>query len=125
MTEKKEAAARLGRDGENWVRQVLERRGVTILAQNWRCRWGEIDLIAATDTHVRFVEVKTRRSDAFARGVEAVDRRKRKKLTRTAQCWLQRHPREQRLLCFDVAEVYLREDGFRMRYFADAFEAEE
>jgi putative endonuclease len=122
---RREQAARLGREGEQLVRQALERRGVEILAANWHSPYGELDLIAATPTHVRFIEVKTRTSDRYMEAREAVDAAKQHKILLTAQCWLMEHPEEHRQPAFDVAEVYIRGEEHTIRYYASAFEAEE
>lgn len=119
----REEAARLGRQGEQLVRQALERRGVTILAQNWRCPCGELDLIAATETEIRFIEVKTRSSERYMAAREAVDWHKQRKLVRTAQRWLLEHPEEGRQPVFDVAEVYVQGVHHTIRYYANAFDA--
>lgn len=95
----------LGRWGESIVAQDLRRKGCRILAANWRCRMGEIDLIAADKTYLRFVEVKLRKDDSFAQAKEFVDRRKQEKLRVTAQLYLTRHPTSLQPR-FDVAEVY-------------------
>lgn len=121
----REEAARLGRAGEEFVCQALERRGVRILARNWHCPYGELDLIAATEGEIRFIEVKTRRSSAFMEAREAVDARKRRKLVLSAQCWLLEHPEERRQPVFDVAEVYVQGAGHRIRYYSNAFDAQE
>jgi putative endonuclease len=102
----REEGNRLGALGEQWVRQALERRGAEILATNWRCAYGELDIVAATDTRLLFVEVKTRRTSSFSAAREAVNSRKQKKLLLTAQAYLMEHPEEQRQPRFDVAEVY-------------------
>lgn len=95
----------LGRWGESIVAQDLRRKGCRILAANWRCRMGEIDLIAADKSCLRFVEVKLRKDDSFAQAKEFVDRRKQEKLRVTAQLYLTRHPTSLQPR-FDVAEVY-------------------
>lgn len=66
---------------------------------------GEIDLIAADKSCLRFVEVKLRKDDSFAQAKEFVDRRKQEKLRVTAQLYLTRHPTSLQPR-FDVAEVY-------------------
>lgn len=119
----------LGQMGEYWVRERLERRGADILAANWHCRYGEIDLIAAGAQVICFIEVKTRRSAAFARAGAAVDYRKQRKLLLSAQCYLLEHPEERRQPRFDVAEVYAPE-GVRTRaprifYYPNAFDGGE
>lgn len=95
----------LGRWGEERIAEDLRRKGCRILAANWRCRLGEIDLIASDGSYLRFVEVKLRKSDSFAQAREFVDLRKQEKIRAAAQLYLARHattlqPR------FDVAEVY-------------------
>lgn len=125
----REEARRLGELGEKWVRQRLERQGITILAANWHCAWGEIDLIAANDTTIAFVEVKTRRSAAYAEAREAVTYAKQKKIILSAEQWLMEHPDEQRQPRFDVAEVYapMGEATVKPRiiYIPNAFEVNE
>lgn len=103
---RRESARELGRRGEDWVRRLLEKRGFTILERNWSCPWGEIDLIAATERELLFIEVKTRSGAAFAAAKEAVGPAKRRRLWRSAECYLAEHPEERRQPRFDVAEVY-------------------
>lgn len=122
---RREEAARLGRAGEQFVRQALERRGVDILARNWHCPYGELDLIAATETEIRFIEVKTRSSERYMAAREAVDWHKRRRLVLSAQCWLMEHPEETRQPVFDVAEVYVQGERHTIRYYANAFGEEE
>lgn len=95
----------LGRWGEGLVAEDLRRKGCKILALNWRCRMGEIDLIAADKTYLRFVEVKLRKDDSFAKAREFVDQRKQEKLKVTAKLYLAGHPTQLQPR-FDVAEVY-------------------
>lgn len=95
----------LGRWGESVVAQDLRRKGCRIVAANWRCRMGEIDLIAADKSYLRFVEVKLRKDDSFAQAKEFVDRHKQEKLRVTAQLYLAQHPTSLQPR-FDVAEVY-------------------
>ena len=64
--------AQLGRRGEEVAAAFLERQGYTILERNFRLRQGEIDLIAAKDETVAFVEVKTRRTLDYGLPSEAV-----------------------------------------------------
>ncbi|MFR6627699.1 MAG: YraN family protein, partial [Flavonifractor plautii] len=71
-----------------------------------RSRFGEIDLIAATDKYLSFIEVKLRTEERFALGREAVDRRKQARLRATAELYLAKHPEEARQPRFDVAEIY-------------------
>nr|WP_317323245.1 YraN family protein [uncultured Flavonifractor sp.] len=96
----------LGRWGEAKAAELLRKRGYTILAAGYQCRFGEIDLIAQTDKYLCFIEVKLRKNDSFAPGRAAVDKRKQQKLRTTAELWLAEHPAEGLQPRFDVAELY-------------------
>ena len=95
----------LGRWGEMVVAEDLRRRGFTVTAAGYRCRFGEIDLIVQDSTYLVFVEVKLRKSAAFAPACAAVDSRKQQRLRTTAQVYLAGHPTALQPR-FDVAEVY-------------------
>ena len=91
--------------GEAQIANYLRRRRYELLAHSYHCRFGEIDLIAADQNYLCFVEVKLRKSAAFGGAGEFVDRRKQNKLRLTAELYLSCHqtrlqPR------FDVIEVY-------------------
>lgn len=90
MTGEQTPAQRAGKAGEDYTAGWLRRRGYTILARNWRCRWGEVDIIAQKGEVVAFVEVKARRPGAMVGPLTAVDRQKQKKLLRTAELWMMR-----------------------------------
>ncbi len=96
---------RKGDLGETAVAQWLEERGFRVLERQFRCRFGEIDLIAWSPEGVLcFVEVKTRRSAAFAAPREAVTPAKQRRLRTTASLYLA--GRQWDCPCrFDVAEV--------------------
>lgn len=82
----------LGRAGEQRAAQHLQALGYDVIARNWRCAEGEIDIVAARRGVLVVVEVKTRRSDGFGHPFEAVDRRKRDRLWRLSRAWLAAHP---------------------------------
>ena len=63
----------LGRWGEGLVAEDLRKKGCRILAANWQCRMGEIDLIIADKRYLRFIEVKLRKDDRFGKAREFVD----------------------------------------------------
>lgn len=111
------------------MRERLAGQGIEILAANWHCRWGELDLIAANGSTVAFVEVKTRRSAAYAEAREAVSLAKQQKLILSAMQWLTEHPEEVRQPRFDVAEVYAPQGIHTLHpkiiYIPNAFEVEE
>jgi len=77
-----------------------------VLAKNWRCREGELDLILANGRLYVFCEVKTRTSTAFGAPVEAVTRDKQRRLRHLAARWLEEDaPARAREIRFDVASV--------------------
>lgn len=79
----------LGAFGEQVAVAYLEGLGLRILQRNWRCRYGELDVIAADETHtVVFVEVKTRSGDGFGGIEQAVTRQKVRRIRRLVGLWL-------------------------------------
>ena len=98
---------RTGGAGEQAAAAHLRAAGYKILALNYRARPGEIDIVAADGDTLVFVEVKTRKSDAYGTPAEAVTYRKQGKLIATAQCYLKHHGLYDRPLRFDVMEVRL------------------
>ena len=99
-------AKALGNRGEAEVARYLRRKGCTLLASQWRCRYGELDLVARDKQGtVCFVEVKLRKDGRVAQAREFVDRRKQEKLRTTAQLYLAEHPTQLQPR-FDVVEIY-------------------
>ena len=95
----------LGGWGEALAAEYLRKKRYEIVAQGWRCTFGEIDLIVKNRKYLAFVEVKLRKSDRFASAMEYVDQRKQDRLRLTASLYLSRNetvlqPR------FDVIEIY-------------------
>lgn len=82
----------LGRAGEARAARHLESLGFVIIDRNWRCREGELDLVATRERELAIVEVKTRRGTDFGHPFEAVDERKRARLWRLAHSWVREHP---------------------------------
>lgn len=103
---------RLARQGEKAVRELLEKKGYQILETNYRTRYGEIDIIAAKDKILVFVEVKTRTSTKCGLPEEAVNYSKQRKLRSLAVAFLSvpghKHYFDFR---FDVASVIADSEG--------------
>ena len=98
----------IGKLGEELIARWLQIQNYRVLQQNWRCRWGEIDLIAWEQTkELAFIEVKTRSKNNWDEaGLLAVDLNKQQKIIRAASLFLSRHPQLAELPCrFDVALV--------------------
>ncbi|HEX6230210.1 MAG TPA: YraN family protein [Actinomycetota bacterium] len=110
-----------GRAGEDATARVFERRGFRVLARNWRCPLGELDLVAEKDGLLVFCEVKTRSGAAFGGAYEAVTRSKRRKLRQLAEAFLVANRPGHRLARFDVASVWLGPDGPDVEMYEDAF----
>ena len=85
------AKVRLGKRGEELAEGYLRAAGCGILATNYRCPWGEIDLIAQDGEELAFVEVRTRRGSTFGTPRESITRKKADHLVATAQDYLQNH----------------------------------
>ena len=91
--------------GEAVAAEYLRKKRYQLVATGYRCRYGEIDLIVASKTHLVFVEVKLRKSDKFAKASEFVDIPKQNRIRTTAEMYLSQHPTELQPR-FDVVEVY-------------------
>ena len=95
----------VGAWGEVLAAQYLQKKRFKIIATNFRTRFGEIDLIAANRRYLVFVEVKLRKSDAFAKAFEYVDIHKQNRLRTTAEIYLSQNPTALQPR-FDVIEIY-------------------
>ena len=96
---------RLGQEGEDVAAAALEAAGLTVLERRFRCRTGEIDLVAQEADTLVFVEVKTRGGRGYGTPAEAVHAAKRARMARVAAVWLQRHGGAPPPCRFDVVEV--------------------
>src|SRR2546423_5390193 len=94
----------LGAGGEEAVATWYREQGYEIVARNWRCRDGELDVVARRGPVLVFCEVKTRSSTAFGAPVEAVTAVKQRRLRRLAAQWMAEHGGA-RDVRFDVASV--------------------
>jgi putative endonuclease len=105
-TERGLARRKVGVDGEGYAARWYATQGYEIIERNWRCHEGEIDLIVRKGSVLVFCEVKTRSSDRFGTGLEAVTRTKQKRLRVLAAKWLREHSVSGMVsVRFDVASV--------------------
>ena len=81
----------LGELGERWAREYLEQHGYRIRETNFRCREGEIDIVAEHEGCLVFVEVRTKTGSAFGTPEESVTASKKEKLASVAMSYLQAH----------------------------------
>jgi putative endonuclease len=78
---------------ERWAADFLQQHGLQLLAQNYRCRAGEIDLIMRDGEVLVFVEVRLRSNHDFGGAAASIDQRKQQRIIRTAQHYLTTLPR--------------------------------
>ena len=105
----------LGIEGENIARKFLIEKGYKILLKNFRCRQGEIDIIAKDRNEIVFVEVKTRVNLNHGSPSEAVDRNKRNRIIKASKYFLYVKKLENRNIRFDVIEI-IKKDKFYIRH---------
>jgi putative endonuclease len=111
----------MGASGEDAAAEAYRRRGYRIVARNWRCRLGELDLVAERRGVLVFCEVKTRGGDGFGGGYESVTWRKRAKLRSVAEAFLHGRGSRPEAVRFDVASVAVRGTRSSVEIFEDAF----
>ena len=96
----------------------LEKLGYRILMKNFRCRIGEIDIIAMHKGYLVFIEVKYRKNNRFGYAAEAVNWKKQQNICRVADFYIRTHCRKVPACRFDVAAV----DGEKLTVYENAFE---
>jgi putative endonuclease len=111
---------RVGRDAEERAVAQLRARGYTILERNFRCRRGELDVVARDRDQLVFVEVRSRADGRRGTALEAVSAAKQRQVARVAEAWLAAHPGAADRGCrFDVvgvtgSELVVVRDAFRL-----------
>lgn len=118
----------VGLEGENLAACSLERDGYELLERNWRCPWGEADIIALDGSSVVLVEVKTRVDIKAARDVIpelAVNEKKRERYGKIALAYLTEHPGLYAVRFDVIAVVLVSDDHARLRHFVNAFSWED
>ena len=102
----------------------LQDQGLELIARNFRCRIGELDLVMRDDDAVVVAEVRYRASVAYGTAAESVDWRKQRKLVAAAGLFLQRHPRLASMpVRFDVVAVTPGDGDDRFEWIREAFAA--
>lgn len=120
---KKGSGRSLGSLGEELAARYLAERGYTILERNYRCPYGELDLIAVKADWLVFVEVRARRSLALGMPEESLTPIKEQRLKQTALHYISMHPRLPRNWRFDVIALEIGPDGeiARLEHIENAF----
>lgn len=101
----------LGRYGESIAADLLRRKGYDVLARNWRCAAGELDLIVREPQTLVTIEVKTRRSLTFGSPLEAITPQKAARLRHLTARWLTEHPQGIDAVRIDVVAVFVPATG--------------
>jgi putative endonuclease len=112
-----------GKEGERLAEAFLKKRGYRVVQQNFRCVYGEIDLIAWDGETLVFVEVKSRSSAKFGGPHGAVDFRKQGKMSRVATVFLQANGLDQSPCRFDVVGIVGEAGTVTVDLFQNAFES--
>ena len=116
-------SSELGQYGENLAVEHLTAAGMTVLARNWRCREGELDIVARDGNALVFVEVKARSGTGFGEPAEALGPVKARRIRGLACRWLmEQQPPGGHELRFDVVSVVCRRGAApELRHLRDAF----
>jgi putative endonuclease len=112
----------VGRAGEEAAVQYLCQQGYHVLERNYRCRFGEIDLIARDGSTLAFIEVKTRRSQTFGPAAAAVTREKQRHLVKASQVYLTQKRKADEFCRFDVVTIELDAQTPRIELIKNAFQ---
>jgi putative endonuclease len=110
-----------GSRGEDAAAEYLKKLGYEILERNFRCRAGEIDIIAGQDGMIVFVEVKTRRRLDYGLPCEAVTATKKEHIRRVIRYYVMIKNLEKRALRIDVIEIFIKEGISYIHHIEDAF----
>ncbi len=112
-----------GKEAEQHACRYLKQQGLRIVAQNYRCRLGEIDIVARDQRYLVFVEVRYRQSSRFGSAAESVTPRKQQRLMAAARSYLGRKVRHEVPCRFDVIEA-LNEPGgeWQFNWLKNAFQ---
>lgn len=115
---------RLGKLGEKITEEYLLNKGYTVLARNWRCEYGEVDLVMLKDKALVFVEVKTRKGTSMGWPEESVTIMKQEHLIQTSEAFIDEHPQyAERPWQIDVISILVKslvEPSFQIRHFENA-----
>ncbi|MBN1427849.1 MAG: YraN family protein [Anaerolineae bacterium] len=126
MVSEKVSTTETGRYGEDIAVQALRAHGYEIVERNWRCRIGEVDIVARQGEEWVFVEVKTRQGTGHGTPEEAVTGIKRSRLLRVAAAYLSEHEVEDAAWRVDVVAIDLGSAGTvrRLAIYRDAIQAD-
>ena len=118
----RESTKDVGQEGEDIAFSYIRQQGYRVVDRNYRCPYGEVDLIAKDGETFVFIEVKSRQSTLFGQPEEAVDFKKRKKLSTVALWYLEEKKINDYRARFDVISILLSKQPPEIKLFRDAFD---
>lgn len=113
--------ALVGKKGEEEAGKALKQAGYRVVESNYRCRHGEIDIVAWDGEVLAFVEVKTRASDRFGAPSSGVDSRKQRHIIAASEYYLQDKAISETLVRFDVVSIEMKDGRYSCEIIKDAF----
>ena len=113
-----------GNRGEDLAASYLRRQGLTLVQRNYRCKIGELDIIARLDDTLIFVEVRSTTTGYLESPMISVNERKQKKVTDTARWFVQQARLNHLNVRFDVVAVEFGQEKARITWIPDAFRPE-
>lgn len=111
----------IGNYGEDIASKFLEKNKYKIIERNYRCKYGEIDIITKDKNILAFVEVKSRTNQHYGLPAEAVNYYKQKKIINTAKYYVLSQKIKNTFCRFDIVEVFLSDDDNNVRLIKNAF----
>ncbi len=114
---------RLGAFGEGLAQDYLKSQGYKIIDKNFRCCFGEVDIVAEDNNSIVFIEVKTRSSLAFGTPKDAISMKKKTSLTKVASAYLKKSELTHRSARFDVVSILITDkEGAKIELIKNAFD---
>ena len=117
-----QARRKLGEKGEEIAVKFLKKNRFKILCRNYRCRFGEVDIIALHKKTLSFIEVKTRSSEVYGLPQDAILAEKQRKISKVALEFIQRYKLEDKDARFDVMAIQFSSEGYSIDFIKNAFE---
>ena len=112
-----------GQEAEASAGRFLESEGYRVLARNWTCRFGELDLVVERKDVLAFVEVRMRSTAAWGDPAHTVSVAKQRRVVKAALHFLMAHRMPPRVIRFDVISIVGRGEGAELEHIPDAFDA--
>lgn len=99
----------IGKLGEDLAIKYLKEKGYEIIERNFRCKQGEIDIIAKAKEEYVFIEVKTRTNQMYGNPVDAVNNTKKKHIYSATEYYIYKNKLENQFIRIDVLQIYIKE----------------